>query len=52
MGDKAVELLEAGVGGHCVGIVGNEIVSFPIEEALAMPRVSRKEFFEMHSRLI
>lgn len=52
MGDKAVELLEAGVGGHCVGMVGNEIVSFPIEEALAMPRVSRKEFFEMHSRLI
>ena len=52
MGDKAVELLEAGIGGHCVGMVGNEIVSFPIEEALAMPRVSRKEFFEMHSRLI
>ena len=52
MGDKAVELLEAGVGGHCVGMVGNEIVSFPIEEALAMPRASRKEFFEMHSRLI
>lgn len=52
MGDKAVELLEAGLGGHCVGMVGNEIVSFPIEEALAMPRASRKEFFEMHSRLI
>lgn len=52
MGDKAVELLELGVGGHCVGMIGNEIVSFPIEEALAMPRISRKEFFDMHSRLI
>lgn len=52
MGDKAVELLAQGIGGHCVGIMGNKIVSFPIQEALAMPKASRKDLYEMHARLI
>ena len=31
MGQKAVELLMDGVGGHCVGIIDNKIISMPIE---------------------
>ena len=52
MGDYAVELLVKGIGGHCVGMVHNEITSFPIVEALAMPKVSRKPLFALHQRLI
>ncbi len=52
MGDYAVELLVKGIGGHCVGMVHNEITSFPIEEALAMPKASRKALFALHQRLI
>ena len=52
MGDYAVELLVKGVGGHCVGLVDNKITSFPIEEALALPRPSRKQLFGLHQRLI
>ena len=44
MGQKAVELLMDGVGGHCVGIIDNKIISMPIEEVLEAPRKSRKEF--------
>lgn len=52
MGDKAVELIANGIGGHCVGIKENKIVSYPIMEALAMPRPSRREYFDMQIRLI
>lgn len=52
MGDYAVELLVKGIGGHCVGMVDNEITSYPIEEALSLPRPSRKKLFELHQRLI
>jgi 6-phosphofructokinase 1 len=52
MGDKAVELLVKGIGGHCVGMLKNEIVSMPIEEALAMPRKSREDLLALHERLI
>lgn len=52
MGDYAVELLVKGIGGHCVGMVDNKITSFPIEEALSLPRPSRKQLFELHQRLI
>ena len=52
MGDYAVELLVKGIGGHCVGMVHNEITSFPIEESLAMPKASRKGLFALHQRLI
>jgi len=52
MGDKAVELLVKGIGGHCVGMLKNEIVSMPIEEALALPRKSREDLLALHERLI
>ena len=41
MGEKAVDLLMQGIGGQCISIRNNEIISVPIEEALNMPRDSR-----------
>jgi len=52
MGDKAVELLANGIGGHCVGMVKNEIISMPIEEALALPQDTKKELYALHRRLV
>jgi 6-phosphofructokinase 1 len=52
MGDKAVELLINGIGGHCIGMVNNEIVSFPIDEALGLPKKSRRPLFALHERLV
>lgn len=52
MGEKAVDLLVGGVGGHCVGILNNEIISLPINEALAMPKASRKALYRLFDRLV
>ena len=52
MGQKAVELLMYGVGGHCVGIIDNKIISMPIEEVLEAPRKSRKEFYRLFDNLV
>ncbi|WP_427927074.1 6-phosphofructokinase, partial [Acinetobacter baumannii] len=47
MGEKAVDLLMEGIGGHCVGIIDNEITSVPIEDALNRPRKSRKALYRL-----
>lgn len=52
MGAKAVELLVSGVGGQCVGIRNNEIVTMPIEECVNAPRSSRKAFYRLFDRLV
>ncbi len=52
MGEKAVDLLMEGIGGHCVGIIDNKIISMPINEALETPRRSRKEFYRLFDNLI
>ena len=52
MGNRAVDLLIQGVGGHCIGIKNNEIISMPIEECINMPRASRKEFYKLFDRLV
>ncbi len=52
MGEKAVDLLMQGIGGQCVCIRNNEIVSVPIEEALSMPRDSRKQLTNLFERLV
>lgn len=52
MSEKAVDLLMQGTGGHCVGIINNEICSLPIEEALEMPRKSRKALYRLFDRLV
>ncbi|MBR4455768.1 MAG: 6-phosphofructokinase, partial [Solobacterium sp.] len=51
MGEKAVDLLLEGVGGHCVGIIDNKITSMPIDEALERPRSSRKKLYRLFERL-
>jgi len=52
MGEKAVDLLIKGIGGHCVGIVENKIVSLPIDEALTATRKSRKNLYRLFERLV
>lgn len=52
MGEKAVDLLMAGIGGQCVGIKDNQIVAVPIEEALNIPRSSRKKMHDLFDRLV
>ncbi|WP_294562952.1 6-phosphofructokinase [uncultured Traorella sp.] len=52
MGEKAVELLIQGIGGQCVGIKDNQIISVPIEEALDIPRSSRKKLQQLFDRLV
>lgn len=52
MGEKAVDLLMQGIGGQCVGIRENKIVSTPIEEALNTPRSSRKQLQNLFDRLV
>ena len=41
-----------GIGGHCVGIIDNEITSVPIEDALNRPRKSRKALYRLFDRLV
>ena len=52
MGEKAVDLLMQGIGGQCISIRNNEIISVPIEEALNMPRDSRKKLHNLFDRLV
>lgn len=52
MGEKAVDLLMEGTGGHCVGIIHNEIISMPIDQALETPRESRKKLYRLFDRLV
>ncbi len=52
MGEKAVTLLMNDIGGQCVGICENEIISIPIDEALQKPRASRKHFYRLFDRLV
>lgn len=52
MGEKAVDLLMQGIGGQCVGIQKGKIVGVPIEEALNMPRPSRREMHNLFDRLV
>lgn len=52
MGEKAVDLLVSGIGGHCVGVSNNKIVSMPIEECIALPRTKKKEFYKLFDRLV
>ena len=44
LGDAAVEQLVQGEGGKCMGILNNEIVATPIEEALKMKKQMFKGF--------
>ena len=52
MGEKAIELLVEGKGGHCVGINDNQIRSVMIEEALNSPTKPRKELYHLFEYLV
>lgn len=52
MGEKAVDLLIAGIGGQCIGIKDNQIIAIPITDALDMPRSSRKKLQGLFDRLV
>lgn len=45
MGSYAVELLQQGIGGVCVGLVNNELKYFDILEALDLPRNKHEELY-------
>ena len=52
MAEKAVDMLINGFGGQCIGIIDNEIVGFPIEEALSKPRKTKKDLYRLFDRLV
>lgn len=52
IGDYAVQMLVEGKTSQCIGIMNNQLVSTPIEEALRAPKPSRKELVGMLERLI
>lgn len=51
-GDQAVRCLAENIGGVCIGLDGDEFKRIPIEEALIMPRKSRKQMFELQKKLV
>lgn len=48
MGAYAVELLDKGIGGVCVGFENNELRYIDIYEALELPRNKHMELYELH----
>lgn len=51
MGAYAIELLQDGLGGRCVGIVENKIRHFDILEALEMPQEFDEALYELTQKL-
>lgn len=51
MGSYAIELLQAGLGGRCVGIVENKIRHFDIAEALEMPHEFDEALYALTQKL-
>ena len=47
MGHKAVELLKDGIANRAIGISGNQIVHYDLEEALKMKRAYEKDIVEL-----
>lgn len=52
MGEKAIDLLIEGIGGHCVGIINGEITSLPIEQALNRMGNNKKSLYRLFNRLV
>ena len=51
MGAFAVELLQDGFGGRCVGIVENKLCHFDINDALEMPRAFDESVYQLTRKL-
>lgn len=52
LGERAVDLLLEGIGGHCCGIKNNVITNMPIEEALNAPKDSKRDMYRLFDRLV
>lgn len=52
MGEKAVDMLMQGIGGQCIAIRNDEIVSIPIKKALGMPHQSNQPLVNLFDRLV
>ncbi len=52
LADRAVQLLNDGIGGQCVGILDNIVTAIPIDDALDLPKSSRKELYSLFKRLV
>ena len=48
MGSYAIELLDNGIGGVCLGTDGDKLVYHDIYEALKMPRDKHEELYKIH----
>lgn len=46
LGRRAVELIDQGIGGRCVGVQQGSIIDLDITEALEMPKKDRSEIIE------
>ncbi|MCL2558851.1 MAG: 6-phosphofructokinase [Turicibacter sp.] len=51
MGAYAVDLLQEGLGGRCVGIIENKLRHFDITEALKMPREFDETLYQLTRKL-
>ena len=52
LGERAVDLLLEGKGGRCCGIRNNQISDIAIEEALNMPKDSKRDLYRLFDRLV
>ena len=52
MGEKAVDLLLQNIGGQCVCVQNNKMVSMSIEEVLNLPRIARKDVYHLFENLV
>ncbi|MDO5441582.1 MAG: 6-phosphofructokinase [Bacillota bacterium] len=46
-GEKAVQLIEQGSDSRAIGCAGNEIIHYPLEEALQMKREFNKDLYDL-----
>lgn len=51
LGDKAVELLEEGITGHCVGLVKDEVVSTDMIEAIDQNKIYKPDLLKVFERI-
>ena len=52
LGERAVDLLLDGIGGHCCGIRNNQISNIAIEEALNLAKESNRDLYRLFDRLV
>ena len=50
-GEKAVQLMEQGSDSRAIGCVGDEIIHFPLKDALEMKREFNKDLYDLQNIL-